>query len=67
MKDKIILALDQSTKISGWAIYYGEKLTEFGHWTFKNEDVSVRIHRLCQEIQKKIESTEADFVVMENI
>lgn len=65
--DKKILALDQSTKISGWAIFNGEKLEDYGHWSHTATDISVRIHGLCQEIQDKIEAEDIDFIVIENI
>lgn len=67
MLSKTILALDQSTRVSGWAIYDGAELKSYGHWTHTNEDISDRIHALCQEIQEKIESEDVDFVVIENI
>lgn len=67
MLSKTILALDQSTRVSGWAIYDGTELKSYGHWTHTNEDISERIHALCQEIQEKIESEDVDFVVIENI
>ncbi len=67
MKNKKILALDQSTKVSGWAIFYGDQLQSFGHWTEKDEDISVRIHKLCQKIQEKIEAEDIDFIIIENI
>lgn len=67
MLSKTILALDQSTRVSGWAIYDGTELKSYGHWTHTNEDISDRIHALCQEIQEKIESEDVDFVVIENI
>lgn len=28
----IILALDQSTRISGWSIFEDKELKDFGHW-----------------------------------
>lgn len=67
MRNKKILALDQSSRTSGWAIYYGDQLESFGKWTHTNEDISLRIHSLCGEIQEKIEAEDIDFVVIENI
>ena len=64
---KIILALDQATRDSGWSVFDDGKLINFGHWSFSNDDVVIRIHRLCQEIEKKIDEYEPNLVAIENI
>lgn len=67
MTSKKILALDQSTKVSGWAIFYENQLQDYGHWTETDEDISIRIHGLCQKVQEKIEAEDIDFIIIENI
>lgn len=64
---KVILALDQATRDSGWSIFDSGELIDFGHWSFSHDDVAMRIHRLCQEIEKKIEEYEPELIVIENI
>lgn len=65
--DKVILALDQATRDSGWSIFNGSNLVDYGHWSFTDEDVAFRIHRLCQQIESKIDEYEPDIIVIENI
>lgn len=62
-----ILALDQATRDSGWSVFDGETLIDFGHFSFTHEDLSIRIYKLCQEIAKKIDIHQPDIVVIENI
>lgn len=64
---KIILALDQATRDSGWSVFDNGKLIDFGHWSFSDDDVAMRINRLCQEIEKKIDEYEPNLVAIENI
>lgn len=63
---KSILALDQSTRVSGWAFYDGE-LVDFGHWENTHEDLAIRINKLCQQIQSKIDIYEPELIIIENI
>lgn len=63
----VILALDQASRDSGWSIFIDGQLTDFGHWSFTHDDVAMRIHRLCEEIEKKIDKYHPDLIVIENI
>lgn len=62
-----ILALDQSSRTSGYSVFQDNSLIEYGHWTFTNSDIAIRIYGLCQQIQRKIDQYEPDIVVFENI
>lgn len=62
-----ILALDQSTRVSGWAFFDENKLISFGHWTNAHEDLAVRIFNLCEQIKSKIIELKPDLIVIENI
>ena len=62
-----ILSLDQATRVSGWSFFKDGTLTAFGHWEKTHEDIAVRIHSLCQEIESKILEYEPDLIVLENI
>lgn len=64
---KTILALDQATHETGWSIFKDGQLISFGHWTFSQKDVAVRIHKICQEIAQKIKEYDITFVAFENI
>lgn len=63
----IILALDQSTRVSGWAIFIDEKLTDFGHWEQTNDSIAIRIHSLCEQIQQQITKYNPTLIALENI
>lgn len=62
-----ILALDQATRVSGWSVFRDGDLIDFGHWEKTHDDIAVRIHSLCKEIESKILQYEPDLVVLENI
>lgn len=66
-KPKITLALDQATRVSGWALFRDDVLIECGHWAHTATEIPVRIHNLCQQIEKKIKDCEVTLVVLENI
>lgn len=46
-KPKITLALDQATRVSGWALFRDDVLIECGHWAHTATEIPVRIHNLC--------------------
>ena len=62
-----ILALDQATRVSGWSVFRDGDLIDFGHWEKTHDDIAVRIHSLCKEIESKISQYEPDLVVLENM
>lgn len=66
-KKNKILALDQSTRVSGWSFFENGELKSFGHWSHTADDVAIRINNLCQEIESKIDGDEPDIVLIENI
>jgi hypothetical protein len=35
----VLLALDQASRTSGWAIYKDGKLSDYGKFTFEDEDM----------------------------
>ena len=62
-----ILALDQSTRTSGWSVFKDKELISFGHWTEKSEYFGTRIFNIINEIQKKINIFKPDKIIFENI
>lgn len=62
-----ILALDQSSKISGWAIFDNGKLAEFGKWSFNDDNVGIRLMKLRSACRELIRSRGIEQVVMEDI
>ena len=41
-----LLALDQASRTTGYAIFNGDELIKYGHWTFNDEDIGDRLKRL---------------------
>ena len=65
--NNIILALDQATRTSGWSLFIGENLIDFGHWTFDQDDLAVRIYHLCGQIEQIIDKYKPSLILIENI
>ena len=63
----IILALDQSTRISGWSVFENKELKEFGHWTETSDSIGKRILNISNHIKDLINKYDPDLVVFENI
>ena len=63
-----ILALDQSSKISGWAVFNDTTLEEYGKINLeKYDDVGIRLNLLRQSVQKLIIEKNIDKVILEDI
>ena len=62
-----ILSLDNSTKITGWAVFEDDKLIRYGHFTCKGDDFHLRISQTKCLIASLIENFDIDFVVLEDI
>lgn len=63
----IVLALDLSTKSSGWAIYYDQELVSHGVITAGSTNVFHRIHRMTDEIKKIAQENKVTHVMIEDI
>lgn len=63
-----ILALDQSTKLTGWAIYQDEKCIRSGAIDFSNNDNSAeRFVDMCEAVVDIIKQTQPEFLVLEGV
>ena len=63
-----LLALDQSTRITGWAIFDGNgKLLTWGKLNLTQTDLNERLWILRKWLQELIQEEEIDFVVFEDI
>lgn len=67
VKNKKILALDQATQEIGWSFYDEDQLIDFGHWTFSQKDIAVRIAKIYHRIEDALDEYEPDLVVFEDI
>ena len=63
-----ILALDQASRISGWAIFEDDKLISFGKIDLSNYDnIGDRLHNLRKTIEAYIINQNIDIVILEDI
>ena len=62
-----ILALDQATRVSGYAIFQDDKLYTYGKITTDDPDIGVRLNIIRNTIKNLIQEYEIDEVVMEDI
>ena len=63
-----ILALDQASRVSGWAIYDGINLEKYGKIDLnKYDDIGDRLHLLRIKVRNLIEDYHIDKVILEDI
>ncbi len=62
-----LLSLDNSTRITGWAVFENDNLLRYGHFNCKDDNYHERISKTKYLIASLIENFEIDFVVLEDI
>lgn len=63
-----ILALDQSSRVSGWAIFDGDKLEQYGKIDVSNYyELGERLHQIRKKVKKLIEDNNIEKVILEDI
>lgn len=63
-----ILALDQASRISGWAIFDKDSLEQYGKIDVsKCHELGERLHVIRQEVKRLIDDKHIDVVVLEDI
>ncbi len=62
-----LLALDQASRISGWAFFDNGELKEFGKIVVSDDDIGERLYKIRKEVQKLIDKFEIDEIVFEDI
>ena len=62
-----VLALDQSSKITGYAIFEDEKLINYGHFTCAQTDLGLRLLNIRKNIQNLIEQNNIQQLIIEDI
>lgn len=66
-KEKIILALDPSTKSTGWSIFTNDSLVEYGIITAGSTNLFHRIDKIIEEIDKIIKKYNPTEVALEDV
>lgn len=63
-----ILALDQASRVSGWAIFTDNTLLTYGKIDLSKEDnIGEKLHLLRQKVKKIIEDYKIEKVILEDI
>lgn len=62
-----ILALDQSSHTTGYAIFIEGQLETFGHLTLKDEDIGIRLMKLKYFVKELIDKYNITEVIIEDI
>jgi len=63
----ITLALDMSTKSSGWAIFEDQSLKEYGCITAGSANLYNRIHKMISELEEILKKYNIDNVIIEDV
>ena len=61
-----LLALDQASRISGWAFFDNGELKEFGKIVASDNDIGERLYKIRTEVKKLIDKFEIDEIVFED-
>lgn len=61
------LALDQSSRITGYAVFENAKLIDYGKFSVNDEDIGIRLMKIRQEVEQLIKQHEVEEVVFEDI
>lgn len=62
-----LLALDQSSRITGYAIFEDGKLLSYGKFTVSDSDIEQRLFKIRNKVKQLIEDNEITEVVIEDI
>jgi len=62
-----IIALDNATRVTGWAIFDDCKLTSYGKYTIKSSETSDRILEMGDWLTNLLQQWEPDIIILEDI
>lgn len=62
-----ILAFDQASRTSGYAVFEDGKLVHWGKFTYEDSDFGVRLMKIRQKVESLIDEWQPDKVVAEDI
>lgn len=62
-----ILALDQASVTSGWAVFKDGRLEGFGHFSFTDDNIGTRLTKIRDRVKRLCTDYEVDEVVYEDI
>lgn len=63
----ILLALDQSSKCSGYAVFNNDTLITYGKFTFEDTDIGIRLMKIRNKMKELVDQYHPDEVAFEDI
>ena len=62
-----LLALDQASRVSGWAFFKDGELKKFGKFSVDDDDIGERLYKIRENVKTLIETYDIDEVAFEDI
>ena len=62
-----LLALDQASRTSGYAVFNDDELITYGTFTYDDEDIGIRLHKIRNKVKSLINEHNIDWVAFEDI
>lgn len=62
-----LLALDQSSRITGWSVFENAKLFDYGKFEFTDNDMSQRLLNIKTKVKELIQQYDINEVIFEDI
>ena len=62
-----LLALDQASRTSGYAVFDEDELIAYGTFTYDDEDIGIRLHKIRNKVKSLIVEYNIQQVVFEDI
>ena len=62
-----VLALDQSSHITGWAVFDGSQLIKYGTYIAQTEDEAARLHEIKEWVMSMVSNWVPDIIAIEGI
>lgn len=62
-----ILALDQSSRTTGWSVYKDNQLYTYGHFTLTDDNEGIRLHKIREKVSELIMDYDIQELVFEDI
>ena len=62
-----LLALDQASRTSGYAVFDDDELITYGTFTYDDEDIGIRLHKIRNKVKSLITEYSIEHVAFEDI
>lgn len=66
-QERRLLALDQASRTTGWAVFWDKKLIAHGHFTIEDDDIGERLVKIRQKVYDLIIQYKINEIAFEDI